>query len=881
MDKAIKEQLAQRFSAQRVEGRRRIVFWKSKELLADDDVAEVTAFLQDVKVWVLTPTNTFLTKKLLEHDDTESDYLVYDALPACDDNDDWLLNIRLYSEEFHADTASLRMAEMGLEGNGSQRAMVNKFSRYMNKAERRERLAEYIRHHKPFHSEEDFTLGMMACLCAVPLNETTDATAKAVIASVFSGRDGEEADALEMLHVARNMTFAELVRYDMWQAFAGLLERETGYKSAAEHSGDVRLQEAAIHILLNAVAAFLPPGSLSALGYTCDTSCAQRCCEMAEVWRERAGESFHDIAPRIEEELKLGHKLECLPAEQLVNIRFFPCVDRILVQKLARDLVVQAEAAETVLKLIDARKTVPDSAGEQCFYQALSLTAQMKLFFKETADSFHYTSAAELWHAYEDKYYRMDTLYRQFHCAMAKCQERGGELYNAVAAVRKEVDLLYANGYLTKLGENWDAVSAAPLADSGYVEGIARQESFYANNVTEGAARRTVVIISDALRYEVAKEMAGILCREMQGEVSLSSMQAVFPTTTKFGMAALLPHDKLTWEKSAGDAVNVRADGAPTDGLEARDAVLKAHCSNSVAVTAKELLKLTKDQKRALVGGYEVVYIYQDVIDAAGHQDEDAVCPACGKAQEELLRIVKTMVHDLGAARVCITADHGFVYVNQPLTEADKATLPKAGRVEVKSRYALCRENVQADGLRRVEVGVEGFAAYTPREYCRIPKQGDSSRYVHGGASLQEMMVPLLEYHHQRNQMKAMRIDATRFTTRDAGIELLAEHRQVTNAVFRLGFYQTEPVGDSCRAAEYKVYFVDANGVRVSDESLIHADRTQAEAEDRRYSIMFHLKPVTYDAHAVYQLVVENTATSEIVKRYDFSINLPYSFDEL
>ena len=50
------------------------------------------------------------------------------------------------------------------------------------------------------------------------------------------------------------------------------------------------------------------------------------------------------------------------------------------------------------------------------------------------------------------------------------------------------------------------------------------------------------------MHYEVADTMADQLQRETQSTVSMSSMQSIFPSTTKFGMAALLPNKELTIE---------------------------------------------------------------------------------------------------------------------------------------------------------------------------------------------------------------------------------------------------------------------------------------------------------------------------------------------
>ncbi len=82
------------------------------------------------------------------------------------------------------------------------------------------------------------------------------------------------------------------------------------------------------------------------------------------------------------------------------------------------------------------------------------------------------------------------------------------------------------------------------------------------------------MIISDAMRYEVAAAMADQLQRETQSKVSISSMRSIFPSITKFGMSALLPHKELTVEVR-NDILTVLADGQSTASTY-RDKVLKS-----------------------------------------------------------------------------------------------------------------------------------------------------------------------------------------------------------------------------------------------------------------------------------------------------------------
>ena len=150
----------------------------------------------------------------------------------------------------------------------------------------------------------------------------------------------------------------------------------------------------------------------------------------------------------------------------------------------------------------------------------------------------------------------------------------------------------------------------------------------------------------------------------------------------------------------------------------------------------------------------EVVYIYHDAIDSAGHADDARVFPACEEAIVELQGLVRIVANRMNRHHVLITADHGFLYTYSPLRESDKVerrTFADA-EVECSRRFAILRAGATCPSLmpmRFIGDGA-GFAAFAPRENIRIRMQGGGLNYVHGGVSLQEMCVPVLSWRHMR-----------------------------------------------------------------------------------------------------------------------------------
>ena len=93
--------------------------------------------LENAKVIALTGNNAFSVKKLLSVDDLTTNYLVYSPLAYNRPEDNWLLDVELYSEEFRADLISIWMDEMGLASNPAMRKQVKNYRAYFNAKDRR------------------------------------------------------------------------------------------------------------------------------------------------------------------------------------------------------------------------------------------------------------------------------------------------------------------------------------------------------------------------------------------------------------------------------------------------------------------------------------------------------------------------------------------------------------------------------------------------------------------------------------------------------------------------------------------------------------------------------------------------------------------------
>ena len=175
--------------------------------------------------------------------------------------------------------------------------------------------------------------------------------------------------------------------------------------------------------------------------------------------------------------------------------------------------------------------------------------------------------------------------------------------------MRDLVDNIDTNEYLETLLPKWNAAIQEP--DSFMA--LPLQRDFYARNL-KNAKERTVVIISDAMRYEVGKELFRRMQDDPKCTAKLEVQLSVLPSYTRLGMAALLPHAELTMT----DDFKVLIDGMPCDNLAEREAVLHKYSKDSTCVQFDNIKSLKVVELRSIFTGKQVVYVYHNQIDARG-----------------------------------------------------------------------------------------------------------------------------------------------------------------------------------------------------------------------------------------------------------------------
>ena len=872
-DKVIQD-LNRRFAAPLPEFyQRRIIFWYDEDKEFEDKLDEVV--LENAKVIALTGNNAFSVKKLLSLDDLTANYLVYSSLAYNRPDDNWLLDVELYSEAFRADLISIWMDEMGLASNPAMRKQVKNYRAYFNAKDRRLKVS--TQNEIPA-TPAQLHMAVMAAMCGLK-----EAQPNMILRSVF--RAG--------LDLKNNTVYQDFVKYHADGAFWAMVRQGCGF---VEEEPD--LGRLAIHLLLTAATRTMRQEYLAGLDGFISMPHQAYCYDFISEWLhsdkvnsseagregglDRDIKQLYDVARYVENEAHLHQRFEKLTVDDLAGTECFPCINEVILAKLMTEISDHIIDVDTINSIVEKRRTCAWYEPFENFYDGILQVANMQRFFKEHSAGFHTAEAKGIWKEYTESYYQMDTYYRLFQLSFQKSLETTNILLDDLFKhVVDKVEGFYTHWFLGELGNNWSDVCAEELATYGKVLEVPQQEEFYHSRI-KSSDTRVFVIVSDAMRYEVAAMMADQLQRETQSKVSISSMQSIFPSITKFGMAALLPHKELTIEVR-NDVLTVLADGQSTASTY-RNKVLKSENPASVALKYNDIIAMKRAERSALVKGMNVVYIYHDTIDEASHTSDTVVFSACDKAISELKNLVRIIVNEFGGTNILITADHGFLYTYSPLTEDDKVDKTSFNGMDVEygRRYAIMQKGAQPNYLLPVKLldGKTEFDGFAPRESIRIKMNGGGMNFVHGGISLQEMVVPVIEYHYLRNDSMEYKRNKQKYDTKPVTINLLSANRKISNMIFSLNFYQKDAVSANREAAIYQVYFTDENGKQISDVQKIIADKTNDNGAERTFRCQFNLKSLKYSNTATYYLVIADEQGLQMPQRELFQIDIAFAVDE-
>ena len=858
-----------------VEGHR-IVFWYDPEQEFGGDLDDL--MLADVTILNMQSESELAVKILLEHENTTGKFLLYFpwAEPAV--AKDWLLDIKLYSRSFFADRFSILFNELGLQRHAMREHLRQRAQFFASKS----RTAALRRYLEPEADEASIDLAMMA---AITRADNCD------VAHILFALGQQAADNNTGLETDPYW-LNEFAKFNLMGSFAACLQKEVGYPAAAEEldgSKPLNFANVLIRLLTTGFCESINDTPDWAKPHVLETTRAKASARaLLSRWRDstRYYKAFDEISAWVSEALGIANRLGGIELTDLAQVATFEAAEQHIIRAITVRLPsVDANEFAKLTELIQMRldgywasRHYDDKKRSRYRLIYKSLTAAISLFQlrQSHAEGFHYHGVAELYSAYEQELYKFDLHYRHYwHASRSAGTEVLKNLDDAVESC-------YANWYVDNLAKNWgDLLEAERRLDHWQLPGVKNQHHFFKERVapllTKNAQqRRVVVIISDAFRYEAAIELTQRINSKRYSRASLSSQLGVVPSYTTLGMASLLPHETLAYKEGVGDDVFV--DGQSSKGTTARDKILAHHGGR--AFTAEEVQDWSKEQGREVLKDCYLAYIYHNTVDAIGDDaaTETDTFAAVDRAVEELAELSRKVTTQLNSSSVFITADHGFLFQQSKLEDADRApiTHKPENTLKSKKRYVIGQQLPETSdawaGSTDNTAGTQsGMQFWVPKGANRFHFVG-GARFVHGGAMPQEIVVPVISVSQLRGERAQSR------TRSKVGVISASTNLRMTNNIAKFDFLQTDAVDDLHLPVTVSIGIYD--GVKlVSSEEQITFDSESAQHGERIKQISLSLAGASFDRRSDYFLIIRDKDLATEVNRYRVTIDLAFTDD--
>lgn len=775
--------------------KQRIVFWYDtrREFRADFEALSLPG-VEKIEL----ANNEFGVKYRVLREQPEQKFLLFKDGPEPEYLANWLLDVQLASgSTFRTDQVALWLAE--LELGPDTYPLLESHLAFFEAAKRREKLKSLL---EPSDSDSALRKKMLA-VCVGSDTPRTHAMLETLLAEMASSADAKW----------------KLVERSGLQAhFWELMKRAYGYES--ETPG---LQDFVIELFKSCFLSEVDAGYKPRL-----TSDAK---VFIQRWKDSRlnAQAFEVLSAQCADILQIEDKLQGLEYRTLMSVDEFEAIDRKILSDLVREVAARTVSAQEVEQWVRQRRQGHWFDSYQHVYQAIEHAAQFMQTLELT--QLEMDSLADGVHKYTQSWFRLDQRYRKF---IFHVRESGQA--SLLQALSQQVEKLYTNNFLSHLNVRWQQfVDACQLWEAAPV---ASQADFFERFVQPTLNRKgkVCVLISDAFRYEVGEELQSLIRREDRFDAELNPALSCLPSYTQLGMASLLPHKTLQIvEDTSGEVV---VDGISATGTANRARILAQTVAASTAVLAKDVLAMGKEDSRALVRDHDVVYVYHNLIDKTGdtRDTEERVFGAAEETLEELLRVIKKLAN-ANASNIVVTADHGFIYQHHPLQDSDFLSTEPSGDeiLYTDRRFVLghgLREHSSLKTFQPQQLGLAGsLQVQIPKSINRLRLKGSGSRFVHGGATLQEVVIPVISINKKR-QSDVGKVE----------VELIGGGgKTITTGQLAVVLYQTEAVTDKRQPRRLRVGLYSLDGEPISDVQELSFDMASDNPREREVAVRFIL----------------------------------------
>lgn len=811
---------------------RQIVIWYDDKTDFCEEINNLN--LDNAQVYHLKQDNWLRAKYFLEIEDTTTNYLIYAPFPQPEDKDNYLADIAYYATPFSADKISLITQKLKIPD--TYKSVLKMYPKFWN-ANSRVNSFKDLNIEK--YSEKTIKVAILCVLAKVRIVSFDELLRKVLMED----------------NINKNKYLIEFEKMGILDDFWELSREKYGYEdenptiekflisliityTSTQFKGNIpKAWERLLSPKKNNISVFIN-NLMSNTNYK---------------------DQYDNVSNLIAKKINLGSHLKRINVENYFDCDSFEIFDENITLHLTDLLVSNQEELPLLYDLLPARQKTHFYKKYANHYEVIKWANFLIKQVNEFSGEPYVDKIEDIISKYCNEWSFIERSYRKFYYYYDKIHDT-----NKFHDLRQLIENMYTNTYLTKVAMLW----SDKLEKIGSINDlpIDKQHNFYKSNISRAVKKqKTAVIISDGFRYGCATELKDELDLDPMRKSSIEPMIASIPSKTDLGMACLLPHKKIEFNTK----YNVLLDGKTIASTTDRQKILEKYHPDSLALTYNEIMSLNLESLRKKLKNKNLIYIYHNQIDARGDKPatENEVFTACQEAISEINRLITKLTNEAFYSNYFITADHGFIYKRDKLNESDKVDLTSESVVEKNKRYLLSKEELNIAGTIYCTLdylNMDKLFVTVPRGVDIFKVQGAGQNYVHGGTSLQEMIVPVVHVKSKKGSKNQEYVE----------LNPILLNNRITNLSTFLTFAQKENISSRILPLEAKFYFEDEDGEKISNEVIIYANKNVDSAKDREFKEKFTLRNRTYSKSGKYYLVMKNMENDVEINRWEFIIDI-------
>ena len=807
---------------------RQVVMWYDESEEFSEEISNIK--LHNAELFILDDDNCIYAKYYIESKNPSTNFLVYAPFRKPADEDNFLADMIHYATLFSADKINILCQELNIDCS-KFKDVLSSYSSFWNASARVNAFKDL---NIQDYSKSRIELGIMAVLSGEKTLNFEYVVRKILV------KHFEKDDSI----------LEKFKKYNILDVFWEFVYQQFGYMEDNPTIGKFT-----ISLILNYTASLFEgntPKSWSR--FLIDDKNNPRVFVDNFMNNNNYMVTFNNISSLLEDKLSISRDIKNYAVDSYIKCDSFKTFDRNIINHYIRLLSETKEKIDFVgiLELREKGHFYFEFEDEyQLIYWANEFIGLINEFQREILPD----DVNELINLFANRFVNIDKAYRKFyyHYDNMDDNEHIGYLQSMIENMYSNIFLFEINPKFTSLIENIKDIS------------IPKQWRFYRTFINNNKTK-TIVIISDALRYGCGIELKDELDKNPTWTNTIQPMLSTVPSYTALGMASLLPNREIKYENGT-----VLVDDKQCRSTDERQKILQEYNSDAIAVQFDEINSLNQSELRSLTKGINLVYIYHNQIDARGDNasTENEVFAASQEAIDEITKLTTRLIDSANFTRVIITADHGYIYKKGSLEDSDKLNLETISAFYKNRRFLLTNEETDIPGTKCLSldyINNDDVYVTVPKGVDIFKLKGAGLNYVHGGLSLEEVIVPVIEVKSKKGGKNQRTVE----------LQLIGSNNKITNYDTMLTFFQKENVSKTILPLEASIYFEDDDGNKISNEVIIFADKNSEYSQDRQFKEKFTLKRMSYSKSKKYYLIIKDGQTDLEVNRFEFMIDIAF-----